>query len=205
MNDIQVVLRGNLASEPRFVKFDDGNTVTSFRLASTSSWFDRNNNTWVDRRTTYVSVNCRRALATSAQQSLRKGHPVVVTGRLWERAWVKEERSGRTLEVEAETVGHDLTFGVSAFTRVIRGSRDRHAADGSAADGSRSGESDQPVQERDSDRAAVYDAVREIDSSVTDVTGLAVLEVDSDNRTGPDDSDPEDDMESDALSVTRAG
>ncbi len=132
MNDIQVVLRGNLASDPRFVQFDDGNTVTSFRLASTSSWFDRERNTWVDRRTTYVSVNCRRALADSARQSLRKGHPVVVTGRLWERAWVKEDRSGRTLEVEAETVGHDLTFGISAFTRVVRASRDRHVGEDGA-------------------------------------------------------------------------
>ncbi len=111
MNDIQVVLRGNIASDLRSVRFDDGNSVTSFRLASTSSWFDRERNTWVDRRTTYVSVNCRRALASSALQSLHKGHPVVVTGRLWERAWTKDDRSGRTLEVEAETVGHDLTFG----------------------------------------------------------------------------------------------
>jgi single-strand DNA-binding protein len=176
VNDIQVVLRGNIASDPRFVQFDDGNCVTSFRLASTSSWFDRERNTWVDRRTTYVSVNCRRALATSAEQSLHKGHPVVITGRLWERAWTKDDRSGRTLEVEAETVGHDLTFGVSAFTRFTR---ERHAGEPVGTPREVRG-----VDERDPDAAAVYGAVREIGEPVTDVSGLTVL--DDDTTAGTD-------------------
>nr|WP_269329533.1 single-stranded DNA-binding protein [Kineosporia babensis] len=195
-------MRGNLASEPRFVTFDDGNTVTSFRLASTSSWFDRNNNTWVDRRTTYVSVNCRRALATSAQQSLRKGHPVVVTGRLWERAWVKDERSGRTLEVEAETVGHDLTFGVSAFTRVLRSSRDRHTNEEDAAGEKSSSEAGPDSPESQPDAAAIYEAVRKIETPVTDVSGLPVLDDKADEADG---SDSESDRASDDFSVTRAG
>ncbi|MBT0769353.1 single-stranded DNA-binding protein [Kineosporia sp. J2-2] len=174
MNDIQVVLRGNIASDPRFVRFDDGNCVTSFRLASTSSWFDREHNTWVDRRTTFVSVNCRRALATSALQSLHKGHPVVITGRLWERSWAKEERSGRTLEVEAETVGHDLTFGVSAFTRFTR----RHAGQETVI---RDG---QPIEPSDANAAAVYEAVREIEAPVADVSGFHVLEDDPEDAVG---------------------
>lgn len=157
MNDIQVVLRGNLASDPRSVRFDDGNSVTTFRLASTSSWFDREHNTWVDRSTTYVSVNCRRALAGGALQSLHKGHPVVVTGRLWERAWTRDDRSGHTLEVEAETVGHDLTFGVSAFTRSARTGRERHG-DGRRGVGH-------------PDEEAVYEAVREISSEVVGAPG----------------------------------
>jgi single-strand DNA-binding protein len=195
MNDIQVVLRGNIASDLRSVRFDDGNSVTSFRLASTSSWFDRERNTWVDRRTTYVSVNCRRALANNALQSLHKGHPVVITGRLWERAWVKEERSGRTLEVEAETVGHDLTFGVSAFTRVVRSGRDRHAGE----DGSTVEERDR--EERSADEAAVFEAVREIAAPVTDVSGFQVLEDE------PDALDADDDEEASGgkVSATRAG
>ncbi len=190
MNDIQVVLRGNIASDLRSVRFDDGNSVTSFRLASTSSWFDRERNTWVDRRTTYVSVNCRRALASSALQSLHKGHPVVVTGRLWERAWTKDDRSGRTLEVEAETVGHDLTFGVSAFTRVVR--RERHNAEDTAAREVRGQE------ERDPNAAALYEEVREIGSTVTDVSGFTVLD---DEPDGEKDSDGAEE----SIAATRGG
>jgi len=191
VNDIQVVLRGNIASDLRSVRFDDGNSVTSFRLASTSSWFDRERNTWVDRRTTYVSVNCRRALANTALQSLHKGHPVVVTGRLWERAWTKDERSGRTLEVEAETVGHDLTFGVSAFTRVVRAGRDRHSAEEALP------QEERGQEERDPNEAALYDAVRDIDASVKDVSGFPVLD---------DEPDGEGDVAArDELSATRGG
>jgi len=173
MNDIQVVLRGNLASEPRSVRFDDGNSLTTFRLASTSSWFDREHNTWIDRSTTYVSVNCRRALAAGALQSLQKGHPVVVTGRLWERAWTKDERSGHSLEVEAETVGHDLTFGVCAFTRVPRAGRERHVRHG-GGETLRPPSVDGPTPEE----TAMYEAVRGISAVTTDVSSLAVLDGD---------------------------
>lgn len=175
MNDIQVVLRGNLASDPRLMQFDDGKKVTSFRLASTSSWFDREHSVWVDRRTTFVSVNCRRALANSAMQSLRKGHPVVITGRLWERSWVKEDRSGRTLEVEAETIGHDLTFGISAFTRFARPAQEQSA-----------GEEKVGIETSTPEAAAVYEAVREIQAPVADVSGFPVLE-DGDDSFGTDD------------------
>ncbi len=202
MNDIQVVLRGNVASDLRSVTFDDGSRLTSFRLASTSSWYDRERRTWVDRRTTYVSVNCRRVLASNALSSLHKGHPVVITGRLWERSWVKEERSGRTLEVEAETIGHDLTFGLSAFTRVVRAGRDRHvegeeATPETAGRGNRGQEGH---EEQSVDESAIFEAVREINSEVTDVTGFPVLEDDSQDEEG-NDGDPS----GDKVSATRAG
>jgi single-strand DNA-binding protein len=129
MNEIQVSLRGNVASEPRHVRFDDGNTVTSFRLASTARRFDRERQEWVDRETTYVSVNCRRAMASNAATSVRKGHPVVVTGRLRERFWSANGRSGQSLEVEADMLGHDLSYGTTEFVRIVRAERIRSAED----------------------------------------------------------------------------
>jgi len=123
VNEIHVTLRGNVASEPRHVTFDDGGTVTSFRLASNSRRFDREQGEWVDRGTTFVNVNCRRAMALNAAVSLRKGHPVVVTGKLRERFWTSNGRSGRSLEVDAETLGHDLTFGTTDFVRIVRAER----------------------------------------------------------------------------------
>ena len=120
MNEMQVTLRGNVASDPRFHEFGDGGMVTSFRLASTSRFFDRERSAWVDRETTYVSVNCRRWMAQNAIRSLAKGQPLVVTGRMRERYWESEGRAGRTLEIEADAVGHDLTYGETRFTRVSR-------------------------------------------------------------------------------------
>jgi single-strand DNA-binding protein len=123
VNDIQVTLRGNVASEPRHVRFDDGNTLTSFRLASNSRYFDRKRNEWVDRGTVFVAVTCRRSLASNAAASVRKGHPLVVTGRLWERLWSSNGRSGRSMEVDATTVGHDLAYGTTEFVRIVRAAR----------------------------------------------------------------------------------
>lgn len=127
MNEIQVTLRGNVATDPRYFRFGDGNAVTSFRLASTSRWFDRERNEWVNRETTYLSVNCRRWLADNSYASLMKGQPVVVTGRLRERFWEAEGRKGHTLELEALTVGHDLAYGEAKYSRVVR--NDQRTAD----------------------------------------------------------------------------
>jgi single-strand DNA-binding protein len=49
---------------------------------------------------------------------LRRGDPVVVQGRLTQRSSINKNNVEVTaLEVEALLVGHDLSKGVSAFTR----------------------------------------------------------------------------------------
>jgi single-stranded DNA-binding protein len=123
MNEIRVTLRGNAATEPKQVRFPDGNTLTSFRLASTARRYDGQTQEWVDQGTTYVNVTCRKAMAANAAASVHKGQPLLVTGRLWERHWTKEERSGRSLELQAEGLGHDLTYGTAEFARLVRAER----------------------------------------------------------------------------------
>jgi single-strand DNA-binding protein len=179
MNDIQVTLRGNVASEPRHVRFDDGNTLTSFRLASTARYFDRDRREWVDRETTYVSVICRKAMASNAASSVRKGHPVVVTGKLRERFWSSNGRSGQSLEIDAVTLGHDLTYGTTEFARIVRAER--------------------VEKEKDLDgdtmayRAAQDASDEAADRSIVDVSDLTVLDDPDDpgRGHGPDD-DPDD-------------
>lgn len=122
MNEIQVTLRGNVATEPRQIQFDDGNILTSFRLAATTRRRVESGE-WVDQETTYVSVKCRRSMAVNAAKSVRKGHPVVVTGTLKERFWTGEEKSGHTLEVDADSLGHDLRFGTTQFVRIAHAER----------------------------------------------------------------------------------
>ena len=171
MNDIHVTLRGNIATEPRQMRFDDGNALTSFRLASNSRRFDRERQVWVDRGTTYVNVSCRRAMALNAGASLHKGQPVVVTGRLWERFWSSNGRSGTSLEVIAETLGHDLSFGTTEFARVIRTQRVDHSTE----------QSEQKMA-----YMVIADAEAEgLGRRPTDVTGLPVLD-DEDDEDGDD-------------------
>jgi single-strand DNA-binding protein len=170
VNDIHVTLRGNVASELRQMCFDDGNTVTSFRMASNARRYDRDRREWVDKGTTYVRVTCRRAMALNAVESVRKGQPVVVTGRLRERFWSSDGRSGQSLEVEAETLGHDLSFGTATFVRVVRTERNDSAKDREDAEMAYLGSKD---------------AEGDVDRVPTDVTGLTVLD-DDDRDYEPD-------------------
>jgi single-strand DNA-binding protein len=68
----------------------------------------------------FVTVTCWRALAENAAQSLRKGQPVVVFGRFCQREYEQGETLRTAYELEAITLGHDLTRGIAAFDKVFR-------------------------------------------------------------------------------------
>jgi single-strand DNA-binding protein len=120
MNDNWVTLTGNVAHEMRHRVTDTGVHIASFRMASTPRWFDRTKRCWVDGETSWMTVNCWRGLAENVASSISRGDPVVVFGRLRVREWERDGRSGTSVEVEAQVVGHDLTRGTSAFRRVTR-------------------------------------------------------------------------------------
>jgi single-strand DNA-binding protein len=117
MNEPTVTMSGNVAQDVRHVTTDQGVPITSFRLASTRRQYDRAVGRWVDGETTFVNVTCWRALADHVRASISKGDPVVVIGRLRVRAWEREGYKGNAVEIDAYTVGHDLTRGTSAFRR----------------------------------------------------------------------------------------
>ncbi|MFB9070032.1 single-stranded DNA-binding protein [Citricoccus parietis] len=106
-----------MATDPTIRNAQAGFPVGNFRLAATDRRFDREQNAWVDGNTNWFTVNLFRSLAQNAFTSLQKGQPVVVTGRLKIRLWETEERSGTAVEIEADTIGHDLSLGTATFQR----------------------------------------------------------------------------------------
>ncbi|MGW0229463.1 single-stranded DNA-binding protein [Actinopolymorpha singaporensis] len=124
MNETMITIAGNVATELRFVRSDRGTSLVSFRLASTPRRYDRNQGGWVDGHTTYVTIVCWRTLAENVAGSLHKGDPVVVFGRLRVENWEREGKTGTTVEVEAQALGHDLSRGTSAFRRTRREQRE---------------------------------------------------------------------------------
>ncbi|GGQ32845.1 single-stranded DNA-binding protein [Streptosporangium pseudovulgare] len=121
MNDIQITLTGNVAAPPRQHTFPDGSRVTSLKVASTSRYFDRDNQQWCNGETTYFGVRCFRGLADNVAQSVRLGQPIVVQGRLRIREFVHEGERRFMPEVEASSLGHDLRWGLGSFTKPMRG------------------------------------------------------------------------------------
>ncbi len=120
MNDIYTTVVGNLASEVSLRTTASGRAFASFRIASNPRKFNRATNQWVDSDPNYLTVACWGALAENAQESLKKGDPVVVSGKLKIRQWQDGEKSGTNVEVEAQALGADLARGTSTFKRVNR-------------------------------------------------------------------------------------
>ncbi|WP_395639361.1 single-stranded DNA-binding protein [Pseudolysinimonas sp.] len=113
----QITLTGLVATPPKHIVTSEGLQITSFRLASTQRRFNRAEQKWEDADTNWYTVTAFRTLAANAIGSILKGQRVIVSGRLRIREWQTDEKSGTTIEVDADSLGHDLTFGTSSFTR----------------------------------------------------------------------------------------
>jgi single-strand DNA-binding protein len=51
--------------------------------------------------------------------SINKGDRVVVAGRLRIREWQAGDKSGTNIEVDADALGHDLSWGSTVFSRSV--------------------------------------------------------------------------------------
>jgi len=119
LNDAHISLTGYVATQPVAKEVRSGATNLTMRVAWTPRRQDRTTGEWVDGNTSYVTVICWRKLASNVATCVRKGDPVIVKGRLSVRSYDSKEGVPRiAVEVEAYSVGHDLSRGVAQFQRV---------------------------------------------------------------------------------------
>ena len=116
----KITAQGLVATTPRHLVTQDGLPITSFRVASGTKKFDEVAGKWVEGETNWYTVTAFNALAVNAHASIQKGDRIVVSGNLKVRDWDNGERAGTSVEIEAEVMGHDLTFGTSTFERVAK-------------------------------------------------------------------------------------
>jgi single-strand DNA-binding protein len=121
-----ITLTGLVATVPYRVNQDDKVPFFSFRLASSQRYFDRRTSQWVAGDTNWYTVTAFRALAVNAAASVHKGDRILVTGRLKIRRWEAGEKNGLSVDVEADSIGHDLVWGTARFERAAQ--RDASAA-----------------------------------------------------------------------------
>jgi single-strand DNA-binding protein len=119
MKEQQIVVTGLVATTPRHLVTADGLPITSFRLASAVSKFDRTLAKYVESETNWFTITSYRGLAVNAAGSVGKGDRVIVSGVLRVRDWDNGERAGTSVEIDASSIGHDLTWGTSTFTRTV--------------------------------------------------------------------------------------
>jgi len=147
ISDANIDLAGFVASEPSFKRLATGTSTAKLRVAYTERRLNRETGEWGDGPTSFVTVLCWRALADNVAMCLRKGEPVLVRGRLRVREYEGKDGSrGTETEIDASSVGHDLSRGVAHFSRTRRapGETAAETAEGPAAaqDGE---EQDQPA------------------------------------------------------------
>ena len=117
MNETMITFQGRLGGDVTLRQAGEV-PVASFRVACTPRRYSRKHGSWEDSATQWYSVSAWRGLADNCAQSLRRGDPVVVHGRLTVSVWVNAQGAEVTsFEVDATLVGHDLSRGTSAFTR----------------------------------------------------------------------------------------
>ena len=114
-----LTVTGLVATTPRHLITQDGLPITSFRLASAYRKFDAKQSKWVDGETNWYTITSFNKLALNSSTSISKGDRIIVTGKLRVRDWDNGERSGTSVEIEADSMGHDLTWGTSVYTRTV--------------------------------------------------------------------------------------
>ena len=115
MNDTHVTFHGWAGSDVRHRTAGDVNVAT-VRVGVTPRL--KKGGEWVDGETAWYTVTAWRTLADHLRDSVRKGDPVIVHGRLRTETWVPEEGgSTTTLQVDASLIGHDLNRGITHFIK----------------------------------------------------------------------------------------
>jgi single-strand DNA-binding protein len=120
MNETYVTVSGNVVGDP-VVRATRANVpFVTFRVASNVRRVDYKTGEYIDAGTNFVNVTAFRALGVNLSNSLKKGEPVIVYGRMRINQWVNGERSGTTVEIDAYNVGHDLSKGQATFIKVAK-------------------------------------------------------------------------------------
>ena len=115
-----ITITGLTATEPRFLITNDGVPIASFRFASTDRRYNRATEKWEDGDTTWFTVSAFRGLAENVKASVKKGERLIITGRLRIRDWETDDRKGTDVEIEADAIGHDLSWGTTQFVKNAR-------------------------------------------------------------------------------------
>ncbi len=142
MNETYVTIKGRLTADPTVRTTRAGAPMTKIRIAhSARRPVPGQPGQWEDTEASFYDVLAYRSLAANIAVSLRRGHPVTVHGKQRIVSWQRED--GTTwygVEIEADAVGHDLTFGTTAFSKVGMG---RPAESWSPGEGAEAGRRDE--------------------------------------------------------------
>ncbi|MFT7837560.1 single-stranded DNA-binding protein [Saccharothrix sp. BKS2] len=117
-NETRVTVCGNVASKVTRHEVGTGFSRVNFRLFTTERRWDQEQRGWADGSQMFLSVNCWRALADNAYNSLNRGDPVVVTGRMSIKELRDDGKIRQLVEIEATAIGPNLALCTARAVRM---------------------------------------------------------------------------------------
>ncbi len=119
MNDTLITFAGWVGGNVELAHTTTGTPVATLRVGSTPRRLK--DGAWEDQETIWYSVKAWRTLADNVAASVRRGEPVLVTGRLVAETWDRPDGTTATRHVVVATaIGHDLSRGRAVFSRAPR-------------------------------------------------------------------------------------
>jgi len=118
VNEAYFSVTGYVATQPRRGLTKNGTRTLYMRVGWTPRRIDTATGEWADQPSSFVSVQCFRKVAENAAACLRKSDPIVLKGTLRVREYADQAGVKRTsVDVIAESIGHDLSKGLSVFSK----------------------------------------------------------------------------------------
>ena len=114
-NEATFSVTGFVATPPKSGYTRDGSRTLYMRVGWTPRRMDKRTGDWADQPTSFVGVTCYRKVAENAAACLRRGDPIVLKGTLRVREYGDDKRV--TVDVFADSIGHDLSRGVTIFKK----------------------------------------------------------------------------------------
>ncbi len=96
----KVILVGNLGRDPETRYLPSGDPVTSFSIATSEGWRDKQSGQ-TQERTEWHNIVCFKRLAEIASEYLRKGSKVYLEGQLRTQSWDKDGQKHYRTEIVA--------------------------------------------------------------------------------------------------------
>lgn len=115
----KVEIDGRMAADPELQFLPSGAALAKFRVATSDR--KREGDQWVDGPPTFISVVCWRDMAENVAESLHRGDPVFVSGKLEEQTWTdRDGQERKTFQVTADAVGPSLRWASASVNRTSR-------------------------------------------------------------------------------------
>lgn len=120
-NETILPIRGRLTADPELRFTPSGAGVVNFTVASNSSKFDKDSNSWKDQPAKFWRCAAwnqgKLTRAENIANMLKKGDSVIVYGELTVREYEKDGEKKTAEEIRVESIGKDLTFHGQAYAQ----------------------------------------------------------------------------------------